>query len=406
MRPASSIKSLLSASPKAKRFNLQNPKREVLCPWNSPTCSHFDPTSRLSLVLAPKDISSISSTIMTKGTSRSTTGSYRGGRGAGAPRLNKRPPLTHFLCLPLVTVESRTQLEEAFLKFKEIAKGIDGRTLDSRVRIGELSIREDAAGDAVNELKGSAAASSFVEDNSSILPETAIRPVGTLHLTLGVMSLESSDRLQGAIALLQGLDVQTLASMPDTATTRVAENMTDTTEQTPPFCVSLTSLVSMHPPQRTTVLYAAPQDPTNRLLSFCERLRNVFTEKGFLVSDDRPLRLHATVVNTIYAKPGGRQDPSKYAKTSAPRVTDGSESNIRLHTSGSTDSPGRERYSKGPRAFDATLLLEECRDLVWAEDVHLEKLAICKMGAKKIVDSSFNVVDEKYEEVASLELPK
>jgi activating signal cointegrator complex subunit 1 len=342
---------------------------------------------------------------MGKGKSRSITGGYRGGRGAGASKPGKRPPLTHFLCLPLVTADSRPQFEEAFLKFKEIAKEIDGRTGDSAVGVGKLSIQENTSEDARKEPRGDAAASSSIEKNSPTFPEAAIRPVGTLHLTLGVMSLESSDSLQGAITLLQGLDIHNLASAPGTATERVAEHIKDTAAQTPPFCVSLTSLLSMHPPHRTTVLYTAPEDPTNQFLPFCERLRDVFIEKGFLVPDDRPLKLHATIVNTIYAKPGGRQATSRSVETSALGATDGPESNNRSHASGSTDSPGRERHFKRPHVFDAMLLLEECKDFVWAEDVIIEKLAICKMGAKKIVDANFSVVDEKYEEVASLRLP-
>ena len=44
------------------------------------------------------------------------------GRGKGSKKKNagvpKKPPLTHFLCIPLVTPSSRPQLESSIEKFK------------------------------------------------------------------------------------------------------------------------------------------------------------------------------------------------------------------------------------------------------------------------------------------------
>jgi len=128
--------------------------------------------------------------------------------------------------------------------------------------------------------------------------------------------------------------------------------------------ISLTSLHSMHYPKITSVLYASPQDPTDRLLPLCEKLRSLFQKEGYLVPDDRPLKLHATIVNTIHAKSGARG-------------------------------------SLVPR-FDAEPLLEAWKDFVWATDVPLERVAICKMGAKKVLNEEGAVVGEEYEEIASI----
>jgi activating signal cointegrator complex subunit 1 len=47
--------------------------------------------------------------------------------------------------------------------------------------------------------------------------------------------------------------------------------------------------------------------------------------------------------------------------------------------------------------FDATGILERYEDLVWMEDVPLEKVAICRMGAKKTGYVVDGVEDEVYE---------
>jgi activating signal cointegrator complex subunit 1 len=123
----------------------------------------------------------------------------------------------------------------------------------------------------------------------------------------------------------------------------------------------------MHSPKSTSILYAGPQDPSGRLFQACVALRGFFEKEGCLVPDNRPLKLHATIVNNIYAKSGHR----------------GGE-NLRI---------------------DAENLLEEWKDFVWAQDFVIEKLAICKMGAKKTINESGQVIGEEYEEVASIPFP-
>lgn len=130
-----------------------------------------------------------------------------------------------------------------------------------------------------------------------------------------------------------------------------------------PLSISITSLHSMHAPKSTSILYAGAQDPTDRLFQTCVTLRDLFQKKGYLVPDDRPLKLHATIVNTIYAKAGHR--------------------------------------GGGNARFDAEGVLEEWKDFVWAKDVPIQKVAICKMGAKKVANSSGEIDGEEYEEVVS-----
>jgi len=88
----------------------------------------------------------------------------------------------------------------------------------------------------------------------------------------------------------------------------------------------------------------------------------VFKEKGY-ITENRPLKLHATVYNTVYA---------------------------------GKDRSGRKHQ------IDATELIEVYHDFIWAKDVGIAKIAICKMGAKKEYDERGSIIGEKYEEVASI----
>lgn len=129
-----------------------------------------------------------------------------------------------------------------------------------------------------------------------------------------------------------------------------------------PPLISLTSLHSMHAPKNTSVLYAGPGGDSNSLFQAAVSVRSLFTEQGYMLPDDRPLKLHATIVNTIYAKAGNKWS-------------------LKINAEG---------------------LLDEWKDFVWAKEFPIEKLAICKLGAKKIANAGGEIVGEEYEEVASI----
>jgi len=98
-------------------------------------------------------------------------------------------------------------------------------------------------------------------------------------------------------------------------------------------------------------------------------------QAGFLVPDDRALKLHATIVNTIYAKSGrgGR-------------------------------GGGHGPNAKALVRLDAKDVMERYAEFVWCEGLQVGKVAICKMGAKRVVDVAGGVVGEEYEEVAAKEV--
>ncbi|TKA69377.1 hypothetical protein B0A49_07047 [Cryomyces minteri] len=178
--------------------------------------------------------------------------------------------------------------------------------------------------------------------------------------------------------------------------------------------IVLNSLHSMHSPCRTSILYAIPTDPTNRLHAFASRIRSLFTDADLLVPDDRPLKLHATIVNTIYAKGVGRKRPGRVADSSSNGAT--SEGSVADSTADVRPEPAREDqqpqqndraeghgpHSRAPIRLDARELMNRYKGFVWAQDVAVEKVAVCKMGARKVVDERGRVVDEVYEEVGSV----
>ena len=133
----------------------------------------------------------------------------------------------------------------------------------------------------------------------------------------------------------------------------------------------------MQPADRAAVLYAPPVDELGVLQGFCERVRRVFAEAELMVDEGRPLLLHATVVNTVYVRDnrgrGGR--------------------------GGSRGRGGRGGRGGGKRerlVFDATGILERYEDQVWMAGVPLDTMAICRMGAKKVVGVD-GEEDEAYE---------
>lgn len=217
---------------------------------------------------------------------------------------------THFLCLPLVSHVSRPQLARSLAAF----------------------------------------AADVTSPDSFAVPEQAVRPLGTLHLTLGVMTLSSGSSLDGAVSLLKSL-----VPSPDvTALSRAGDGQTQPmgSPAPPPMSITLKGLHSMQSPSKATVLYAPPADDTGRLIQLCQHLRAAFQDAGFMDKEDRPLLLHVTIVNTIYVKGSG---------------------------------PGRGRRNE-KLTVDARDILNRYDDYVWMQDVPVDKVAICKMGAKEQPD--------------------
>jgi activating signal cointegrator complex subunit 1 len=168
--------------------------------------------------------------------------------GPRKPHSQKKPPLTHFLCLPLVAASSRPQLEASIETFRENV--------------------------SPNQQQQQQQQPSQTSTNPAIthIHPKAIRPVGVLHCTLGVMSLDK-ERLEKAIELLKNLDVEQLlseaaAASPTSNSSPTNSPSNPTTESkipasASPLKINLKGLSSMHSPQTTSILYIPPQTPPN-----------------------------------------------------------------------------------------------------------------------------------------------
>ena len=329
------------------------------------------------------------------------------------PIAPKKPALTHFLCIPLVNSVSQSQLEVSIGKFKEhVCSAVP---VQSSQEVGTAD-----------------------ESNVSTLHPDAIRPLGSLHLTLGVMSLDEAKLVQ-ATTLLQSLDLRNLlqeatsaqasqVNTTDTSTTIPSPTSPTSMDADPsttavieydlksvPLILSLEGLEPMQSPTKTSILYIRPHDQTNRLQPLCQALRKTFTDAGILVPDTRPLRLHATIVNTIYIK--GRKKNKKPTSEAAQAKDAGvkaSESDLPPSTNATenkedglqanTPDSGHGPSAKSSLYLDATSLLSIYESYIWASDIPISKIAICEMGVKKQLSETGKVVGEAYKEVAIREI--
>lgn len=207
-----------------------------------------------------------------------------------------------------------------------------------------------------------------------------MRPLGTLHLTLGVMALRG-ESLQKAVDVLGSLKLGEI--LAETRLTKAAntsaavlamsggsshDGIQASTEKG--LSLTLRGLHSIQPAAKAAVLYAPPADPEGILYSFCKQLQKPFQECGLMIDEGRPLLLHATMINTIYVKNGngGR--------------------------GGGTRGKRREKLT-----IDATDLLGRYDDYVWAEKMPVTRVALCRMGAKPIPGTD----DAAYEVEAEVE---
>jgi activating signal cointegrator complex subunit 1 len=200
------------------------------------------------------------------------------------------------------------------------------------------------------------------------------------------MSLLSEEQVNSALRLLKSLDLRELLLSSNSPTLKnikeasgssfhsdfkdkaVVDECNEATQGRLLLSVTLKGLKSMHTPSKTSILYSSPVDEDLRLYTFCQKLREIFTEAELLVQEDRPLLLHATIVNTVYV-PGVR-------------------------------GKGGHGKNRAKLTIDAREILEDYEDSEWMSNVRVEKVAICKMGARKNDDG-----EEEYVVEGEVEMP-
>jgi AKAP7 2'5' RNA ligase-like domain len=148
-----------------------------------------------------------------------------------------------------------------------------------------------------------------------------------------------------------------------------------------PLTISLHGLSAFPTLSDATVLYARAHDATARLHSFCIALRQQFIDAGF-IEEKRDLVLHATLVN-IKKNQGRRSGGGR----GMGKITIDARRLAGVYNGEGSDSVDGKGGYVGTEEY------------VWAEGVEIDRVRICKMGAKKVEDETlgqeYEVVFEK-----------
>ncbi|GAA6043001.1 hypothetical protein JCM8097_003882 [Rhodosporidiobolus ruineniae] len=314
-------------------------------------------------------------------------------QSSSPPRPRPRGKPTHFVALPLTSSESlspsaRAQLDRALEELREAV-----------VQLG--------------------------------LPEKAVRPVGTLHLTLGVCELRGKEEVERAKKALEELDVEGLLRSAAPTSLHAGDGTgANSPSLPPPLEVDLHSLFPIKgSPRASSCLSASPIDASSRLQPFAEAVRAELVEQGVLRREyervrleggnggerweerERGFKLHATLVNTVYCMPRrgrGQTKPPKPANPSSPPTASSSSAS----SSRPPPPPAPPDPSPAPPValssrgtFDARRLLAFFASTTWASGLRVGEVQLCEMGARTVRDPTTGEVGEMYRVVGRRRLP-
>ena len=153
----------------------------------------------------------------------------------------------------------------------------------------------------------------------------------------------------------------------------------------PPLTINLHGLGTFPSAKKARVFYAPPQDASDRLLPFANAIRQRFKDAGF-VTEARPLTLHATVANLRYASKA-RKGRSGRAARARGRDTVDARSLIERF-SGADDG----RTEQGVEGAAAAVEPQQRDSFVFAKDIVIDRVRICKMGAERSEDEVLGMV--------------
>jgi len=155
-----------------------------------------------------------------------------------------------------------------------------------------------------------------------------------LHFTLGVMSLASAppstnpEQATGSMGQSRTIDdaIRLLESLKPRLDELLRVSVSGPADQAQKTRVTLNSMdvMKLEKDGAAHVLWVGPKDGnskdiadegTNKLRQVCDFIHSSFKKAGFLVEGNRPLKLHCTLINTVYRKPkpqGGKRVPFSY----------------------------------------------------------------------------------------------
>ncbi|KAG9288317.1 hypothetical protein G9A89_021348 [Geosiphon pyriformis] len=141
---------------------------------------------------------------------------------------------------------------------------------------------------------------------SDIYRSTLIRPV-RLHITLGTLRLYRQEEVEGAVRLLKDLSTE----ISDLIGTK-------------PVLAKLSGLSVMEEEQtKAQTLYARVEEPEDQevLKSLYEFLKEKFTKAGYYKNENRPMKLHVTLIKTSFSdksRGGGNKSSSRNTFSALP----------------------------------------------------------------------------------------
>ena len=443
-----------------------------------------------------------------------------------APKKEPGKQLTHFLCFPLLSDEILQEFGASLEYFRNVST-VPARehTLRARERVeaerqlweqtpdkankdqNQTEIGPIATGeDDINSNKGEAGHATTVkawkdspsvpdddplgntskategkfEESLKVVPSIAHRPLGTYHLTIGVMNLKEPEDFKKAEDVFNSLNLTQLLkdaekgppaqskagrkwddinraegdgeektkdevaecippaqtdgagalksldrpiSPPTTSKTIMANtskssdqmnttftlattfttNPQPSTEAPPsPIHLSLLGLHTFPSPQNARVLFARPQEQhqaphqtTDRLHNFALHIEGPFRAAG-LITQTRPLTLHATLVNmrlAVQQSRGGRKkwDAGVVDARALCRVFNEFGGDVGFARRAEDGGRDEDDDEVGQRR-DTVGTDNNSREFVWASDIPIDRVALCEMGAKRSEDLALGLV--------------
>lgn len=258
-----------------------------------------------------------------------------------------------------------------------------------------------------------------------IIPAQAHRPAGTMHLTLGTMVLSDVEEMRRALEVLRSVDfggmlrgvgqaqgeatrveeetadsttlmdageevasaLKTLGrsiSPPPASTATVADDSSSRPRGSPntnsisPLKLDLKGLGTFPSPKKSRVFYASPHDPSGRLQTFAEVVQRRFIQEGIVRDEGRALTLHATVANLKYVR-----TPKWHGRQNAVGAKRGGREGKEIDA---RDVIAAFNINMQPQGGDQDDDVKETEGYLWAKDIVVDRIRICKMGAVKSED--------------------
>lgn len=272
--------------------------------------------------------------------------------------------LSHFLCMPIATAESRPQLEKSLHQFR-------------------------------------------TDPSTSKVPSGAHRPLQTLHLPIRALSLHTPGQIEAACRHLRSLDIDSLLRHTSRTTPETTDDVRGTPQEraavhhqssslpfsknsrSPSLTVTLSGVFGEHLrargpfPDRGSLnyrLYTKYADYTSRIVPFVNEIKCSFDAAGFHIPTYRDQSYKSLVILLS----------TKHAWSRSKKLVEHHE------------LPHRLRQTEPP-LFETKEIIEKFENFVFAKDLKLEKLCLCEMGLVQMIKKIDT--EAQLREVCSVDLP-